>query len=110
MRTRSLRLLRGLGWLGVALMIAVSGAGLVVAIDHAATGTGRPELTVRGDRTFAAARQPVRDALDSLAAATEGLARAGREAASALRARDATTAQARIGDGESALLAVTAAA
>lgn len=110
MPARSLPLLRGLGWLAVALLVAVSGAGLVVAIDHPATGTGRPELTARGDRSFAAARPPVREALGTLAAATEGLARAGREAAAALRARDAVAARTRIAEGESALTTATTAA
>jgi len=110
MRDRSHNAIRGLGWVATVALIAVSGAGLVVALDHPATGSARPELTARGDAAFAAAMPAVRDALGKVASAADTLAEAGREAAAALRARDAATARARLAEGEEALAAATVAA
>lgn len=108
-RAGSGRVLRGVGWLAAAALIAVGGAGLVVAVDHPATGARRPELTARGDSAFAAALPSVRDALKRASAAADALAEAGRQSASALRARDPGTTRTRLADGE-ALLADSASA
>ena len=105
MRARFFRMIRGLGWVIAAVLVAVSGAGLVVAIDHPAAGPARPELTARGDAAFAAGVPAVRDALSDLASAADALAGAGREAASAVRASDAATTQARLAAGDEALAA-----
>lgn len=102
-RVGTAHLVRGLGWIAATVLIAVSAAGLVVAIDHPASGPGRPELTARGDAAFAAAIPAVRHESERLESAADALAEAGREAASALRAGDASTARAHIADGEDTL-------
>lgn len=109
-RSGTARVLRGLGWIVATVLIAVGGAGLVVAIDHPATGSGRPELTARGDAAFAAAMPAVRDALERLGSAADALAESGREAASALRAGNASAARAHIADGEGTLATARVAA
>lgn len=109
-RAGTARLVRGLGWVTASVLIAVSGAGLVVAIDHPASGSARPELTARGDTAFAAALPAVRDALERLESAADALAVAGREAASAIRAADAARARAHIDDGDGTLALVRIAA
>ncbi len=109
-RSGTTRVLHGLGWIVATVLIAVGGAGLVVTIDHPATGIGRPELTARGDAAFAAAMPAVRDALARLGSAADELSEAGREAASALRAGDTSAARAHIADGEGTLALVTVAA
>ncbi len=110
LRDRFRRAVRGLGWLALAGVIAVSGAGLVVGLDHPATGAARPELTARGDAAFATALPPVRAALGRSASAADALAVAGREASAALRASDAATAEARLVEGDVALRDATVAA
>jgi len=104
------RLLRLAGAALMFALIAIAGGGLVVALDHPATDSARPELTARGDAAFRRAATPLRASLDELAMLTDGLARAGREASFALRDLDHATVRARLADGEAGLASAILAA
>ncbi len=76
---------RGILWLGVVIMVSISGSGLVLALDHAQTDSSRPELTAKGDALVGPRLAAMTPALSDVADAADTLAGHGRDALLHLR-------------------------
>ena len=75
-------------WLGLILIVSIAGAGLILSLDHPPTDEGRPELTYRGHAIVAPRLATMDHDLQLLADAADGVAAAGRETLTRLRALD----------------------
>ncbi len=85
------RVTRVVHWVaGVVLLVivAVAGAGLILALDHPPDESGRPELTARGHQIVAPRLAAMDADLVRLAAAGDAIAEAGRHTLTRLRALD----------------------
>ncbi len=90
-------------WFLVLLIVSVAGAGLILSVDHAPTEEGRPELTARG-HAIVAPRLDAMDAdLQQLAGTGDGIAAAGRDTFTRLRALDTARTQAALDAGDTAV-------
>lgn len=97
-------------WLVAALVIALGSAGIAGGLDHLpATGT-RPELTYGADRAVAPGLDAATVELRSLSERVDALAGQGRDALTALVARDTPSLQAAISAGEAQIATIQAAA
>jgi hypothetical protein len=89
----------GLAWLGIAVLISIGGAGIVVGLDHV-PGTGaRAELTWAGDRAADAELDPAQAELESLQPQVEELGLQARGALASLTGQDLETVQATVDQG-----------
>ncbi len=79
------RFWRGILWLGVVIVVSISGSGLVLALDHPQTDSSRPELTAKGDALVEPRLAAMAPALSDLADAADALAGHGRDALVHLR-------------------------
>jgi hypothetical protein len=91
----------GFAWVIVIGVIALAGAGLVVALDH--TQSDRPELTARGDALVAPRLDALGPGLSSLADASADLASRGRAVLEAMRAFDPDRTREAVAAGDAAL-------
>jgi hypothetical protein len=97
---------RWLGWLGMALLlviVAVAGAGLVIALDHPASGPNRPELTARAHALLGPRIEAIDPLLARLGSAANTIEGGGRDVLGAIRDRDPVAVVAALDQGDSAL-------
>jgi hypothetical protein len=95
-----------LGWVGMAVLIlimAVAGAGLVLALDRPASGPDRPELSARAHALIAPRLAAMELPALRLAAAAGVIGDSGRELLGAIRSRDPEAALASLDAGDTAL-------
>ncbi|MBA2718022.1 MAG: hypothetical protein H0U52_02090 [Chloroflexi bacterium] len=99
--SRSLqRVVLSAGWLLIAAIIAIGGAGLVAATANLPGTPGRAELTTAGDAAAAVALGSAQTELIDLAADVERLGELGRGALVALVASEFETLDKAVADGE----------
>lgn len=99
--------MRTLAWLGLLVVVAVAGAGLVLSLDHPRTDVARPELTARAHAQLAPRLAFFEADMARLAAAAELLSTSGREVLSGLRAQDPTATIDAIDAGDTSMPDVT---
>ncbi|MEA2623045.1 MAG: hypothetical protein QOH61_1955 [Chloroflexota bacterium] len=99
----------GVAWIVFVVAVAISGAGLALALDHPQTDAGRPELTARGDGLVAPRLAALHPALAELTAAVEDLATHAREASSHLRRRETAEVRSALAAGDASLVGVAVA-
>lgn len=98
------RTLATLGWLVVAIAIALGAAGLVSAMDPPPGATDRAASTVRGDALVNAALDDVQAEVVALAETVEALGTRSRGALAALVGRDLDTVEAAVAEGDRLLV------
>ena len=98
-----MRLVRMAAWVALLVIGSIAAAGLVVSLDHPASGDDRPELTARDAAILAPRLTAITPGLDGMAAAATALSAAGRGALVALRAGDAVALPVALDDGDRAL-------
>jgi hypothetical protein len=99
-----------LAWAVAALVIALGSAGISGGLDHLPASGARPELTYGADRQIAPDLDGATDDLRALSGQVDALAGQGRDALTALVARDTPGLQAAIGAGEAQVGAIQASA
>jgi hypothetical protein len=99
-----------LAWLVAAIFIALGSAGIVGALDHLPTTGARPELTYAADREIAPGLDAATGDLRTLSDQVDALAGQGRDALTALVARDTPGLQVAISAGEAQISAIGASA
>ena len=99
-----------LAWLVAAVVIALGSAGIVGGLDHLPTTGARPELTYGADREMAPGLDTATGDLRTLSDQVDALAGQGREALTALVARDTPSLQAAISAGETQISTIAASA
>jgi len=105
-----MRLLRPVAWIALVLAGSIAAAGLVVSLDHAASGDARPELTARDSALLAPRLAAIDAPLGRLADAARALSGAGRDALVGLRALDLPAVAEALDAGDLALGRLTIAA
>lgn len=100
------RLGGGVAWLGFVVGVAICGAGLTLALDHAQTDSGRPELTYAGDSIVGPRLAAMAPALTALATAADTLSAQSRQTYGHVRGRDTAAARADLPLGDAATTAV----
>jgi hypothetical protein len=97
------RVVKGVAWVAIALLVALGGAGIVATMNRPPGVAARTELTSAGD----AAMEPALDAatveLAALAEEVDGLAAVGRRALAQVTAGDAAGLEASIAAGDALL-------
>jgi len=99
-----------LTWLVAAVVMALGSAGIVGGLDHLPTTGARPELTYGADREMAPGLDTATGDLRTLSDQVDALAGQGREALTALVARDTPSLQAAISAGETQISTIAASA
>ncbi len=99
-----------LTWLVAAVVIALGSAGIVGGLDHLPTTGARPELTYAADREIAPLLDAATGDLRALSDQVDALAGRGRDALTALVARDTPSLQAAISAGEAQISTIQASA
>jgi len=99
-----------LAWLIAAVVIALGSAGIVGGLDHLPTTGARPELSYGADREIAPGLDAATSDLRTLSDQVDALAGQGRDALTALVARDTPTLQAAISAGEAQIGTIQASA
>jgi hypothetical protein len=99
-----------LAWLVAAVVIALGSAGIVGGLDHLPTTGARPELTYGADREIAPRLDAATGDLRTLSDQVDTLAGQGRDALTALVARDTPSLQAAISGGEAQISTIQASA
>ena len=99
------RLVFGIAWLAIVVVLALGSAGIVAGIDHPAGTAARPELTWAADRAIGPGLDAAAVALTSIDGNVDQLGTLGRAALVAMTARDSATLQTIVDEG--AALAVT---
>ena len=97
-------------WVVAAIVIALGSAGIVAALDHLPAAGSRPELSYGADRAIAPGLDAATGDLQALSDQVDGLAGQGRDALTALVARDTPGLQAAISAGEAQLVTIQATA
>jgi hypothetical protein len=92
--------LTALAWLGVVVVIALGGAGIVAAMDPPPTSNVRPELTTEGDAAVTAVLDDAAAELDLLAADVDALGADARSALASLNGADLSEVQAAVDRGD----------
>jgi hypothetical protein len=88
-----------LAWIGIALVVALGGAGIVTAMSHVPGSSAPVDLTAAGDRVVGPALDAATDDLKALVDETDQLGSTARRALSLMVAGDATGLQAALTDG-----------
>lgn len=96
----AIRFWRGVLWLCVVIVVSIAGSGLVLALDHAETDAGRPELTAKGDALVGPRLAAMSPGLSALADATDALARHGRDALIHLRGQELDLVRSELAAGD----------
>ena len=104
------RSLIGFAWLVVAVVIALGSAGIAGGLDHLPTTGARPELTYAADREVALGLDASIGDVRTLSEQVDLLAGQGRDALTALVARDTLRLQAAISAGEAQISTIQASA
>ena len=104
------RSLIGFAWLVVAVVIALGSAGIAGGLDHLPTTGARPELTYAADREVALGLDASIGDVRTLSEQVDVLAGQGRDALTALVARDTLRLQAAISAGEAQISTIQASA
>ena len=99
-----------LAWLVAVVVIALGSAGIVGGLDHLPTTGARPELTYAADREIAPRLDAATGDLRTLSDQVDALAGRGRDALTALVARDTLSLQAAISAGEAQISTIQASA
>ena len=99
-----------LAWLLAAVVIALGSAGIAGGLDHLPSTGARPELTYGADRAIAPGLDAATVDLRALSDQVDALAGQGRDALTALVARDTPGLQAAIGAGEAQIVTIQASA
>src|SRR5688572_1475703 len=99
--------MRAIAWLGLIVVVAIAGAGLVLSLDHPRTDAARPELTARGHALIAPRLAAIQPTLLALSAAGALLGTSGRGVLSGLRQLDPAAVTAALDAGDTALPALT---
>jgi hypothetical protein len=94
------RLLGGLIWLLIVVVIAMGAAGIVTGMDHAPGTAARADLTAAGDAEVSSLLDTARDDLAGLAGQVEALGTQARGALAALNSSDPATGEAAIAQGD----------
>lgn len=95
-----------IGWLVVVLVVAVSGAGLVLTFDHPQNDAGRPELTAVGDAIVGPRLAALEPAATQISADADAIAEQARTLYGHLRTRDTKSARADLQAGDALVAAV----
>ena len=98
--SRLRRLIGGLVWLAIIVVIALGAAGIVTGMDHPVGTAARADLTAAGDAEVAPLLDAAQSDLAALADEVEALGTDARGALAALNGANATTGQAAITDGD----------
>ncbi|MBX3031794.1 MAG: hypothetical protein KF809_16725 [Chloroflexi bacterium] len=98
------RVLRALVGVLLLVVVAVAGAGLILALDHPPDEQGRPELTARGHQLVAPRLGAMDVDLAGLTSAADTVADAGRRTLTRLRALDVDGVDAATLDGDTAAI------
>jgi len=106
MSARLGRLVIGIVWLAIIVLLAFGSAGLVAGLDHPPSGDARPELTWAGDAAIHPGLEAATDDLTAIAADVERLGMLGRGALAALAGREFDTLDATISEGGPLVLAI----
>jgi hypothetical protein len=104
------RLFVRLAWIVAAVIIALGSAGIAGGLDHLPTTGARPELTYGADLEIAPVLDAATGDLRTLSGQVDALAGHGRDALTALVARDTPSLQAAISAGEAQVGTVAASA
>jgi len=99
-----------LAWLLAAVVIALGSAGIAGGLDHLPSSGARPELSYGADRAIAPGLDAATVDLRALSDQVDALAGQGRDALTALVARDTPRLQAAIGAGEAQIVTIQASA
>lgn len=99
-----------LAWLLAAVVIALGSAGIAGGLDHLPSTGARPELSYGADRAIAPGLDAATVDLRALSDQVDALAGQGRDALTALVARDTPRLQAAIGAGEAQIVTIQASA
>jgi len=94
------RLIGGLIWLAIIVLIAMGAAGIVTGMDHAPGTNARADLTAAGDAEVTPLLDAARGDLAGLAGQVEALGTQARGALAALNSADPTAGQAAIAQGD----------
>jgi hypothetical protein len=103
------RLIVALAWFAIAIMVALGGAGMASALNHAPAPDLRPELTWSGDRQAGAALDAAVAKLQALSDAVDALGSSSRQALVSLVAGNTDALTATLATGTTRLAAVSAA-
>ncbi len=103
------RLVVALAWFGVAVVIALGGAGMASALNHAPATDSRPELTWAGDQQAASALDVAAAKLQALSDAVDALGASSRQALVSVVAGNTDTLTSTLAKGTTQLAAVAAA-
>ena len=98
-----------LAWLAIAVLVALGGAGVATALNHAAGSGARPELTWVGDTQAGPALDAATAKLQALSDAVDALGASSKTALVSLVAGDTKTLTATLAKGTSQLASVSAA-
>jgi hypothetical protein len=101
---------RGLAWAAFVVAFAICSTGLILALDHPQTGSGRPELTARGDSIAEPRLDAMTPDLTRLSTAAEQLAGHARDTFSDLKAQDTDAVRSDLAAGDGSLTDITLAA
>jgi hypothetical protein len=104
------RLLIALGWLAIAVLIALGGAGVVTALNHPPSTAERPELTWTGDAAAGVALDATSAKLQALSDAVDALGASSKNALASLVAGDVDKLTAALNKGTVQLSTVSSAA
>lgn len=104
------RLFPMLAWLLATAVIALGSAGIAGGLDHLPATGARPELSYGADQAIAPALDASTGDLRALSDQVDGLAGQGRDALTALVARDTPGLQAAISAGEAQIVTIQASA
>jgi hypothetical protein len=94
------RLVGGLVWLAIIVVIALGAAGIVTGMDHASSAAARADLTAAGDAQVTPLLDTAQANLSGLADQVDSLGTQARGALAALNGADPTTGQAAIAEGD----------
>lgn len=103
------RLVVALAWLAIAIVVALGGAGMASALNHAPATDSRPELTWAGDQRAASPLDAAAGKLQALSDAVDALGTSSKQALVSLVAGNTDALIATLAQGSTQLAAVSAA-